>query len=100
MTLEQIKQELGYFAPGVCKLNPGVMPNQIARAETLLGLVFPHTFCEILSEFNGGTFEREPLPGVPPVALAVIAQPGPWLHQADVVVARTMLHLVEVGADG
>src|SRR3990170_39954 len=25
MTLEQIKQELGYFAPGVCKLDPGAM---------------------------------------------------------------------------
>ncbi len=71
MTLEQIKQELGYFAPGVCKLNPGAMPNQIARAETLLGLVFPQTFCEILSEFNGGTFVNEPLLGVPPVATAL-----------------------------
>src|SRR4030066_85757 len=85
MTLEQIKQELGYFAPGGCKLNPGAMPNQIGRAgrppgrhpnqppraETLLGLVFPQTFCEILSEFNGGTFVNEPLLGVPPVATAL-----------------------------
>src|SRR3989304_4948711 len=71
MTLEQIKQELGDFAPGVCKLNPGAMPNQIARAEALLGLVFPQTFCGILSEFNGGTFVNEPLLGVPPVATAL-----------------------------
>src|SRR3972149_2955211 len=71
MTLEQIKQELGYFAPGVCKLNPGAMPNQIARAETLLGLGFPQPFGEVLSEFKGGTFVNEPLLGVPPVATAL-----------------------------
>jgi len=71
MTLEDIRQALGYFAPGVCKLNPGAKPNQITRAETLLDVVFPSTFRQILGAFNGGVVVHEPLLGVPPVATAL-----------------------------
>src|SRR3989304_9463440 len=100
MTLEQIKQELGYFAPGVCKPNPGAMPNEIPRAEALLGLVFPQTFCGILSEFNGGTFVNEPLLGVPPVATALDLVRETRQARTDWGALGGAPEVVEVGADG
>jgi len=71
MTLGILEQELGYFAPGVLKLNAGALPHQITRAEKSLGLIFPSSFRQGLGSFNGGFLVGEQLLGVPPVATAL-----------------------------
>lgn len=71
MTLEKLRQELGYFAPGVLKLNAGAQPRQITRAEGALGLAFPLSFRQALALFNGGFLLGEQLRGVSPVATAL-----------------------------
>ncbi|MGH2625132.1 MAG: hypothetical protein ACRDHY_00595, partial [Anaerolineales bacterium] len=54
MTLGILEQELGYFAPGVLKLNAGAQAHHIARAEKALNLPFPRSFRQGLGSFNGG----------------------------------------------
>jgi hypothetical protein len=100
MTLEEIKQELSYFAPGVCKLNPGAMPNQLIRAERLLAVVFPPAFRLVLSEFNGGFIVGEPLLGVPPVATALDLVRETRQARTYWGALGWAPHHVEVGADG
>lgn len=71
MTPGKIEQELGYFAPGVLKLNAGALPQQVVRAEKALGLTFPLSFHKMLCLFNGGFLMGEQLLGVPPVGTAL-----------------------------
>ncbi len=100
MTLESIKQELRYFAPGVVKLNPGATALQLSKAETQLGVAFPPTLRQVLSGFNGGHLLTEQLLGVPPVASAldlVRETRQARTYWGNLGWAKTY---VEVGADG
>ncbi|MBI3975298.1 MAG: SMI1/KNR4 family protein [Armatimonadetes bacterium] len=100
MTPEEIKQELGYFAPGVLRLNPGALPLHITRAEKSLGLTFPASFRQVLGVFNGGFLLGEQLLGVPPVATALDLVRE--THQAHAYWGQLgwSKHFVGVGADG
>lgn len=71
MTLDEIKQELTYFASGVVKLNPGALPHQIANAEAQLGVALSPSFRQALGVLNGGHLINEPLLGVPPISSAL-----------------------------
>lgn len=71
MTLEEVREELAFFEPGVVRLNPPAGANAIALAQTEMGVRFSPSLLVVLSVFNGGFIVSEPVLGVPPIQSAL-----------------------------
>ncbi|MBI3997695.1 MAG: SMI1/KNR4 family protein [Armatimonadetes bacterium] len=71
MTIDDLWAELGYFAPGVARLNPPAAERDLALAESELGITFTRSLRTVLATFNGGFMVSEPVLGVPPVQSAL-----------------------------
>lgn len=59
MTLEEIREELAFFEPGVIRLNPPAGARAVARAQLELGVRLSPSLLVVLSVHNGGFIVRE-----------------------------------------
>ncbi len=71
MVIDDLRRELGFFDPGVIRLNPPAPERDLAKAENELGVRFSPSVRVVLGEFNGGFIVSEPVMGVPPVQSAL-----------------------------
>ncbi len=71
MVIDDLQRELGFFEPGVIRLNPPASERDLAKAENELGVRLPPLARTALSTFNGGFIVSEPVMGVPPVQSAL-----------------------------
>lgn len=67
MTIDDIRKELDFFAPGVVRLNPPAGGRDVTFAEFELDVRFPASLRAVLAAFDGGFIVNEPVLGVPPV---------------------------------
>jgi hypothetical protein len=71
MGLDDLQRELGYFHPGVIRLNPPAADRDLTKAENELGVTFSRSMRIALAAFNGGMMVGEPVMGVPPIQSAL-----------------------------
>jgi len=71
VTLEEIREELAFFDPGVIRLNPPADLRAIDRAQLELRVRFPPSLLAVLAVSNGGFIVGEPVLGVPPIQSAL-----------------------------
>ena len=71
MGIDDLLRELGFFDPGVIRLNPPASERDLAKSENELGVRLPRSMRAVLGAFNGGMMVSEPVMGVPPIQSAL-----------------------------
>jgi len=100
VTIDSIWAELGFFAPGVVRLNPPAEEHDLTMVQAELGVTFPPSLRNILLTFNGGFIVNEPVLGIPPVQSALDLVFATRQARAYWGPLGWLAAFVEVGSDG